>query len=209
MAARLDPTLQRRLLAQGIRPLAPDRGLRHLDAALRSAAAQVVVLPFDRERLAERLAGGPVPSLLRGLVAQPDPTPAVTRTAGLRAAIAGTPPAERRAGLISALRRSAAEVLGAHPTAVDPRRPLSDLGLDSLMTVDLQATLNSALGLTLAPTVLLEHPTLVLLATFILRELGLAEHDAPATDAPDTTDTTDAAASQLRQELAALEALMA
>ena len=94
-------------------------------------------------------------------------------------------------------------MLGTRPAAIDPRRPLGELGLDSLMAVDLQNTVAGALAVTLAPTVLLEHPTLAALGKFILAQLGLAEVEAS------TTVTRDAASEALRRELAALEAVMA
>ncbi|MBK9755982.1 MAG: SDR family NAD(P)-dependent oxidoreductase [Nannocystis sp.] len=202
MAGRLDPALQRRLLAQGIRPLEPARALQHLGLALRSSAAQVAVLPLDRARLASRFAAGPVPPLLAGIVAQP--APAAAPASGLRDSLLATAPAQRSERLVGALRELAAQVLGTRPATVDPRRPLSELGLDSLMAVDLQNTVASALGVTLAPTVLLEHPTLTALASAVLRQLGLAEVDTPA-----ATPAPDAATLALQRELAALEAVMA
>lgn len=204
MAGRLDPALQRRLLAQGLRALEPERALRHLDHALRSSAAQVAVLPLDRERLAARFAATGVPPLLAAIVEAPQ---AVTRPAtasGLRDLLGALAPGERDERLIQALREFAAQVLGTRPATVDPRRPLSELGLDSLMAVDLQNTVASALGVTLAPTVLLEHPTLAALASFVLTQLGLGEAGAaPTRPAP------DAATLALQRELAALEAVMA
>jgi aryl carrier-like protein len=202
MAGRLDPALQRRLLAQGIRPLEAARALQHLDLALRSSAAQVAVLPLDRARLASRFAAGPVPPLLAGIVAQPAPTAAPA--SGLRDSLLATAPAQRSERLVGALRELAAQVLGTRPATVDPRRPLSELGLDSLMAVDLQNTVASALGVTLAPTVLLEHPTLTALASAMLRQIGLAEVETPA-----ATPAPDAATLALQRELAALEAVMA
>ena len=203
MAGRLDPALQRRLLAQGIRPLEPARALLHLDLVLRSSAAQVAVLPFDRARLASRFAGAPAPALLAKIVGPGEPAGTSVGAPDLRAALAATPEGERAARLVAELREQAAKVLAARPAAIDPRRPLSDLGLDSLMAVDLQNTLSAALGVKLAPTVLLEHPTLEALARHLLAELGLAA-EAPRAPAAD-----DAAAQALRSELAALEALIA
>ena len=67
--ARLDPALQRRLLAQGIRPLEPARALLHLDHALRCPSAQIAVLPLDRARLATRFTAG-VPPLFSAILAE-------------------------------------------------------------------------------------------------------------------------------------------
>jgi acyl carrier protein len=204
MAGRLEPALQRRLLAQGIRALAPERALRHLDLALRSSAAQVAVLPLDRERLASRFAATGVPPLLADIIAPTPASPTTDPKHGLREQLIATAPGERADRLVQALREFAAQVLGTRPATIDPRRPLGELGLDSLMAVDLQNTMASALGVPLAPTVLLEHPTLAALARFILGQLGLADAAEPASE-----PAADAATRALRRELAALEAVMA
>ena len=197
MAARLDPALQRRLLTQGIRALDPARALLHLGHALRSPAAQIAVLPLDLPRLTARFAAA-VPPLF-SIILTPTTTPTTTTT--LRNTLAAAPANTRLDLLTRELRQYAAQVLGSRPAAIDPRRPLSDLGLDSLMAVDLQNTVTRTLGLTLPPTVLLEHPTLAALAQHLLPRLGL--------DEPEPSVLPDAATLALHRELAALEALMA
>ncbi|MEZ4453137.1 MAG: SDR family NAD(P)-dependent oxidoreductase [Nannocystaceae bacterium] len=206
MHGRLDPALQRRLAEQGIGALTPTRALLHLDRALRSAAAQAVIVPLDRPRLARRLAGGPTPPLLAGVVAAAADPGAPKGPADLRSSLAEAPANERHARLVASLRASAAQVLGARPSAIDPRRPLSDAGLDSLMAVDLLNGLSRALGAPLAPTLLLEHPSVDALARHLLGALELDRVDEGDDD--DAAPAIDDATRRLRDELAALEDLM-
>ena len=56
-------------------------------------------------------------------------------------------------------------------TEVLPDVPLAEYGLDSLYTVTLAADLEDGLGLSLEPTVALEHPTIGELVDFVLGEL--------------------------------------
>src|SRR6185295_18895933 len=64
------------------------------------------------------------------------------------------------------------------PTAVQPDRPLQEVGLDSLMAVELKNRLVAATGLRLPTTFLFDHPTPVALARQLVTRLWGAD-DAP------------------------------
>jgi acyl carrier protein len=55
---------------------------------------------------------------------------------------------------------------------------LTELGLDSLMAVDLRRRLEAVLGRELSATVALEYPTIELLATFLVEQLDVGSADA-------------------------------
>ncbi|MGV4926333.1 acyl carrier protein [Streptomyces sp. HJ7] len=57
---------------------------------------------------------------------------------------------------------------------MDPDTPLTDLGLDSLMAVELRAHLNRATGLQIPTKAIWQHPTITALAdhlTHLLEDL--------------------------------------
>jgi aryl carrier-like protein len=100
--------------------------------------------------------------------------------ARLRAAL----PAERHQVLVEFVTEQVAGVLRLDPGAVGPRERLMDLGLDSLMAVELRTRL--ALGLDLPrglpATLVFDHPTVEAIARHLLPEaLG---DDRPAADGP-------------------------
>ena len=91
--------------------------------------------------------------------------------------------------------KRALKVLGAAgTTSIEPRRPLRELGLDSLMAVELRNLLHNDLELDqpLPATLVFDHPTVEAITCYLGREfLGLAADvpgPGPAADATDTLD---------------------
>src|SRR5439155_24518095 len=69
------------------------------------------------------------------------------------------PEDERDQALVDLVVTEAASVLRAQPHAIDRNRPLRELGLDSLMAVELRNRLGTVTGLRLPATLLFDHPT--------------------------------------------------
>lgn len=216
MADRLGPREQARLLAMGIGRIAPARGLASLGVALRRDLAEVAVLPVDRERLQKRLASALVPPLLSSLAGPgrgTGPSALATVVAALRDAV----PKRRHAMLVEALRVTTAQALGLQsPDAVDPHKPLRDLGLDSLMAIDLSNAVAAGVDRVLPQTALFDYPTLDALARYLVDDvLGLAAGEGKAAvvevalAVPEEDAMTLAeAARQLAEELRGLEELL-
>jgi acyl carrier protein len=75
---------------------------------------------------------------------------------------------ERKPLLHDYIRTQVAEILGFHsPDSVDPRQGFFRMGMDSIMTMQLRNRLETALGLSLPPTVAFEYPTVDSLVDFI------------------------------------------
>jgi acyl carrier protein len=108
-----------------------------------------------------------------------------------------------------------AKVMGvSDPDQIDPGEPLFNLGLDSLMALELMVLLEKNLGITLTESLVFEHPTIEELVRYFLGVLfpaqtgaGPAAAAAPvaASPAPPSADpSADAAWSEQLQQVAAL-----
>ena len=179
-----------RLAAQGIHAVAPAQGLVALERLMKQERAQVGVLPIDWRRYEQHLGSGGLPPFLSEVREQSAPTlqpparaaMAVGKAAAHRAIDLGrrlkeTPAARRRPLLAAFVRERALRALGVDPArAVDPRMPLGDMGLDSLLAVELRNTLGAAIGKPLPATLLFDYPTLDALTDYLLHEVyGMGE----------------------------------
>ncbi|MEU7820603.1 type I polyketide synthase [Catellatospora sp. NPDC049133] len=172
MIAQLDEADRRRVARGGVVPMSEDEGMALFDAAMVHDESLLAPVRFDTAAL--RALGGGLPRVLRGLVrarAQASAAPTVPlsqRLAGLDA--------EQRDRLLSDLvRAEIAAVLGhSGRDAIDPDRPFTDLGFDSLAAVELRNRLGSAAGLRLPATLVFDYPTAGAVAGYLAAELPSA-----------------------------------
>ncbi|MFI1735809.1 type I polyketide synthase [Streptomyces acidicola] len=198
-------------------------------AAAEEAMQRVGIEPMDSELAAEMLcrlvtephptalvaglasgafagpAAGRPRALLRGLPGHDRPRGAAERTAepatGLRERLAKLPPARRTEAVLDlVLARSAATLGHRDPAAIGPERLFRDLGVDSLGAVELRNQLTAATGLTLAATLVFDHPTPLALARHLTERLA---PETPTPAAP-TTPTTPPDDARIRSALARL-----
>ncbi|MEV5434278.1 type I polyketide synthase [Streptomyces sp. NPDC052701] len=173
----------RRIAASGLPALAPEHGLRLLDAALHGDEALLAPLRTDPAVLREAARRNRLPALLHGLVPAAPARRTADRAAGaesdLARRLAGLGEAEQERLLLDLVRRHAATALGHGDTAaVGADQAFRDLGFDSLTSVELRNSLGTATGLRLPATVVFDHPRPAALARH-LRE-RLVGGDGPA-----------------------------
>lgn len=178
MAARLDSRTLARLEQSGIGMIDSTAALDLMLALVRTNCPDPAVLPMDWRRYASQLQT--VPSLLRDLVAtdhapqQPALPEHKNRVAELRESN------DPKQGLQEFVAETLCRVMALdHVSAIAPDARLYDLGLDSIMVVDLQETLEQQLSLQLTPTLVFNHPTLDALVDFLFAELNLEKDSQP------------------------------
>jgi myxalamid-type polyketide synthase MxaB len=171
MAAALQSRDQARWEAQGVSLIAPEQGLALLGQLLAgSAVAQVAVLPVDWPRYLTQMPTGLNLSLLSQLT---DALPAAeAQPPWLRLEWEQTPAAERQDWLTQQMQSLIAKVLGLDsPTLVQPRQRLFDLGIDSLMAVELKSRLEAGLGCGLRSTLIFDYPTVEALVGYLATDV--------------------------------------
>ncbi len=213
--AEIGAAARTRNTARSVNVIIPADGLAALGAALGGSGAaagpplaQVAVLPVEGPHFWARFDPADVPPLLAELVPAIRPgehgSSAAEDTLDLRTALTGIPPNRRFAVVLGQVRAHAAAVLGlAAERVIDADAPLSELGLDSLMAVELRNRLGRAAGAALPPTLLFEHPTIQALAEHLDRTMAAADRGVPR-DGEDG-HSEDALAAMLFAKLSDLE----
>ncbi|MGW4460556.1 type I polyketide synthase, partial [Streptomyces albidoflavus] len=168
-----------RLRRGGVGVLTSGQALAVLDAALESVSVPgwAHVVPVRLELAGLRRRPEEVPALLRHLVRAPRRRAGAGDgpVSGLGERLAGLSPVDQLAELTGLVRREAAVVLGIETgEGVGAGQVLKDLGLDSLMAVELRRRLSAETGLSLPSTLAFDHPTSAAVATFLLDKLDLS-----------------------------------
>ncbi len=172
MAAR--GRLVERMIAQGSGAFSPEQGFQILGLLL-GVVGQVAVLPVDWPTFLRRYERGAEPCLLEdfaSLARSAEIQLGRLKPSELLEEIAGASPARRRSLLFTQVEIRAAKVLGLDfAKKSEPNKPLREMGLDSLMAVELRNSLCTHLGCKLPATVLFDYPTLNLLTDYLNRQL--------------------------------------
>jgi acyl transferase domain-containing protein/acyl carrier protein len=225
MAQSLDAV--RSLAARGLRFMSVTRGIEALWQAIADDAAQRIVLPIDWQRFRERAGDAPMPLLSecfaeegrRAASAPAAPKTTTSRqpqpSADLATRLAQAPAPARYRMLADLVLAQVRSTIGLAPDqAVDERQPLQELGLDSLMAVELRNALAAMTARTLPATLAFDYPTTEAISRHLLSVL-MPEHSTPAapavrkhvqsvgrvTDADVAALSDDEAAELLLQEL--------
>ncbi|MEY9847756.1 acyl transferase domain-containing protein/acyl carrier protein [Streptacidiphilus sp. BW17] len=178
----------------GVKPLSDEEARPLLALAVAGDLPRLAAVALDPARYRERLAGSPASALVERLI----PTDAPARS-GLSAASAAAPAAGDRGGLrrrlsevpgpvreellLESVRELVGRLLG-DPGAVRDSVGFADLGLDSIMVIDLRSELEHALDLDLPATVAIDHPTVSALTRCLAELLSEEDQSAAQSDGP-------------------------
>ena len=163
-----------RIGSQGMRSLSPAEGLSVLARLLQTDRAQIGVVPLDIRQWLEFYPAAASSRTLSRLVGayragagRPAGDPEVKKRL---AAAAG--PDERRVVVEDVVRKHVSQVLRIPENKVASNEPLTGLGMDSLMGLELRNRIESSLGMTVPATLLWTYPTVTALSGHLANELG-------------------------------------
>jgi len=174
MAAR--GGLDSRLKAQGIKPLTPAEGVRVLGRIMENRSVQPAALLVEWPKfILHSYADLDVPRFLENFVRRNHdrirPSSRATRD-DLLQRLQEALPGRRKKILLDHVGAQAARVLGlAGWQPEDYRKPLRDMGLDSLMAVELRNRLRSDVSQELPATLLFDYPTIEEVTDYLANEM--------------------------------------
>jgi acyl transferase domain-containing protein/acyl carrier protein len=164
--------LAARLALMGIRSMAPRQALEVLERMLRQDAVQVAAVPVNWKRYHQFDSAGAKSPLLSQLAREESGVPLRMDHPGKqRDALLATEPAARHRFLLSYLSEQVARVLGLSAPRLDLKQPLSNLGLDSLMAVELKNRIAVDLGVNVSMVKFLQGPSVTQAATLIFDQI--------------------------------------
>ncbi|MGB8478122.1 MAG: SDR family NAD(P)-dependent oxidoreductase [Acidobacteriaceae bacterium] len=175
MAARLTAEQTARWTRQGVKPMEPPAALAALHSAIEAGRSQVTVMEVDWEQFlgaAGARKDAPLFAELQPLASEPREDPSsrnVSPVGTFLENLRSVPAFERKSVLSAHVRSSARRVLGLRESAtVQDSVALQDLGLDSLMALEMRNDLSQSLGITLAAGLLFDYPTVEQLTQHLL-----------------------------------------
>ncbi|HYO72994.1 MAG TPA: SDR family NAD(P)-dependent oxidoreductase [Archangium sp.] len=192
MVGAPDGTLARALERRGIRPLATKQALALFGESLASGRPQLALMSVQWPVYLEVLGAKGRSSFYEAVA----PTrPAAGANAAVTSARPRHPlaerlkaalPHERPQVLESSLQEEVARILRLEPSQLDWRQGFAEMGMDSLMAIELRNVLQKGLGVSVPATVALDHPTIDFLVRHLLENVLKLEIQGPRPKAPET-----------------------
>ncbi|OLP20418.1 hypothetical protein BST81_00790 [Leptolyngbya sp. 'hensonii'] len=168
---------KQRITLRGLDLIPPEQGVQALFQVLDANPIQVAMLPMNWAHFFRQSPEQAERPFFADMVARSQVVPSQPASAsvspGWLEQLLATPPARRRKGLLTFVQEQSLKVLGLdRATPLDPRQPLQELGLDSLMAVELRNLLSAATKLPLAATFVFDYPTPEAMTETLLQQLS-------------------------------------
>jgi acyl carrier protein len=161
------------LARQGTIALTPDEVVMLLESFLNAGATQAMALRVDWSKWRQSFRGSQESPLLEHIYAAGIDAPEASGAkSDWRLKIETCAPDERSDIIGLAVRDVVGSVLRVKPEGLRMDQPLTDLGLDSLMAVEIENSIESAIGIALPPASLMKARTIGQIVALIVEHMG-------------------------------------
>jgi acyl transferase domain-containing protein/NADPH:quinone reductase-like Zn-dependent oxidoreductase/surfactin synthase thioesterase subunit len=201
MAARMEETLRRRQHQMGVASIPTSTAFGILEDAIRQDEIEIAVLPLQWSAYVKGVLGGTIPPVLEQVfrdgigagMADASGMQGANAEALHRKLLGAKTPDERKAVWRDAIRDEIALLLGMDGggNTIDPSRGILDLGLDSLLGMELIRRFNRRLEgkLLLSPAILFQHGSVDALSDYLNKALSVNADAGPAAAAATPSET--------------------
>jgi len=180
------------LARQGTTELSPREVMTLLDSFLTAGVTQVMAIRVDWAKWRQSFRGMQQNPLLERIFAAVEGQEAGVATGDLRLKIESAAPEELEGIIGQAVRDAVGSVLRVKPAALRDDQPLTDLGLDSLMGVEIENSIESSLGVALPQASLIRARTIGQIIALIAEQMGAKRSDSAAASTTPRTATAEA-----------------
>ena len=172
MAAALDSRDQARWSDLGIGNIAPTRGVEVLERLLTQNTAQMAVLPVNWSKFLRQFQKDTQPPFFDAFKPLSEKPSSAQQQSQFLKQLEATPASKQRDLLLGHVRSQIGKVARLRAVEqIQPRQRLFDLGLDSLMAVELKNSLQASLGQTLRATLVFDYPTIEALVNYLFHDV--------------------------------------
>jgi len=177
MAAGMENRDAERIAAQGFRAISSDEGFKILERLLLQDETRACVLPVNWDKYIRYHYRGEIPPFFEAISGGSSGKRGVSgEKSAILEKLEGALAGERCTVLIDYVQMQAAAVLHLKSAKRVPSdQGLFDLGLDSLMAMELKNRFETDLGRPLRPTLVFDYPTVEAIAGYLVEEMGMAD----------------------------------
>jgi acyl carrier protein len=168
------------LAKQGTYELSPGEVVSLLESSLAAGNTQVIAIRVDWAKWRQFFRSAQENPLLERILTAVEGQEGGGVTSDWRAKIESASADEKESVIAQAVRDVVGSVLRVKPDSLRDDQPLTDLGLDSLMGVEIENSLEAAIGVALPPTSLMRARTIGQIANLIAGHMGGKTSTIPA-----------------------------
>src|SRR5881394_2914623 len=192
------------LARQGTTELSPGEVMSLLESSLVAGDTQVAAIRVDWAKWRQFFRSMQENPLLERILATVERQENGGVTRDWRLKIESAEPKDREPIIAAAVRDVVGSVLRVKPDSLRSDQPLTDLGLDSLMGVEIENALEAAIGVALPPTSLMRARTIGQIAALMATHLGGSAPTAATTSVAAPTTAVEPSADETEIDFDAL-----